>query len=190
MNTSTSSFERNSKEFEPTLSCEANTSQPDEYFTNPPIRVFIEIEKGSDQKYEYNKQTQSLDLDRVLYPPYIYPYAYGFIPNTIAEDGDELDILVITQTYIPKNTHVDVYIIGALLMEDEKGKDHKILTVPIDVYESGEIQSIYDLSSNIIESIQTFFANYKNDYPEKWSKVYGFVGKPGAIQLYKDSRSI
>jgi len=154
------------------------------------IQVFIEIEQGSDQKYEYDKQTQSLQLDRVLSPPYVYPYAYGFIPNTLAEDGDELDILVITQNDIPKNTHTDVYIIGALLMEDEKGNDHKILTVPIDTYESGEIQLVYDLSSDILESIQTFFANYKKSEPEKWSKVDGFVDKDMAIQIYKGSINV
>jgi inorganic pyrophosphatase len=152
-----------------------------------PIQVFIEIEQGSDQKYEYDKQTQSLQLDRILSPPYVYPYAYGFIPNTLAEDGDELDILVITQNDIPKNTHTDVYIIGALLMEDEKGNDHKILTVPIETYESSEIQSVYDLSSDILESIQTFFANYKKSDPKKWSKVDGFVDKDMAIQIYQNS---
>ena len=155
--------------------------------TNTPIQVFIEIEQGSDQKNEYDKQTQSLQLDRVLSYPYVYPYAYGFIPNTLAEDGDELDILVITQNDIPKNTHTDVYIIGALLMKDEKGNDHKILTVPIETYESGEIQSVYDLSSDITESIQTFFANYKKSDPGKWSKVDGFVDKHMAIQIYKNS---
>ena len=156
-------------------------------YPKDPIQVFIEIEQGSDQKYEYDKQTQSLQLDRILSPPYVYPYAYGFIPNTLAEDGDELDILVITQNDIPKNTHTDVYIIGALLMEDEKGNDHKILTVPIETYESGEIQSVYDLSSDITKSIQTFFANYKKSDPEKWSKVDGFVDKDMAIQICENS---
>ena len=156
--------------------------------TNSPISVFIEIEQGSDQKYEYDKTTQSLRLDRVLTEPYVYPYAYGFIPNTLAEDGDELDILVITSSKsIPKNTYTDVYIIGALLMKDEKGNDHKILTVPIETYESGEIQSVYDLSSEKTESIQTFFANYKKSEPGKWSKVHGFVDSLFAIQLYENS---
>lgn len=154
-----------------------------------PINVYIEIEKGSNFKYEFNKQTNQLELDRILSEPHVYPYAYGFIPNTLAEDGDELDILVITESEIPikNDTYIDVCIVGALLMEDEHGNDHKILAIPKPEYETGNIQSLYDISSDILESIQTFFANYKKNEPDKWSIVNGFVGKPAAMQIYKKS---
>ena len=155
------------------------------------INVYIEIEKGSNFKYEFNKQTNQLELDRILTEPHVYPYAYGFIPNTLAEDGDELDILVITKdndtTPIKNDSYMDVYIVGALLMEDEHGNDHKILAIPKPEYETGTIQSIYDMSSETLESIQTFFANYKKNEPDKWSIVKGFVGKPAAIQIYEKS---
>ena len=155
------------------------------------INVYIEIEKGSNFKYEFNKQTNQLELDRILTEPHVYPYAYGFIPNTLAEDGDELDILVITKdndtTPIKNDTYMDVCIVGALLMEDEHGNDHKILAIPKPEYESGNIKSIYDISSDVLESIQTFFANYKKNEPDKWSIVKGFVGKPAAIQIYEKS---
>ena len=155
------------------------------------INVYIEIEKGSNFKYEFNKQTNQLELDRILSEPHVYPYAYGFIPNTLAEDGDELDILVITKdndtTPIKNDTYIDVCIVGALLMEDEHGNDHKILAIPKPEYETGNIQSLYDISSDILESIQTFFANYKKNEPDKWSIVKGFVGKPAAIQIYEKS---
>ena len=155
------------------------------------INVYIEIEKGSNFKYEFNKQTNQLELDRILTDPHVYPYAYGFIPNTLAEDGDELDILVITNdkdtTPIKNDTYIDVCIVGALLMEDEHGNDHKILAVPKTEYATGEIQSLYDMSSDTLESIQTFFANYKKNEPYKWSIVSGFVGKPAAMQIYKKS---
>lgn len=155
------------------------------------INVYIEIAKGSNFKYEFNKQTNQLELDRILTDPHVYPYAYGFIPNTLAEDGDELDVLVITKdndtTPIKNDTYIDVCIVGALLMEDEHGNDHKILAVPQTEYETGNIQSLYDISSDILESIQTFFANYKKNEPDKWSIVKGFVGKPAAIQIYEKS---
>lgn len=154
-----------------------------------PIQVYIEIEKGSNFKYEFNRQTNQLELDRILTDPHVYPYAYGFIPDTLAEDGDELDVLVITESKIPikNDSYMDVCIVGALLMEDEHGNDHKILAVPQTEYETGNIQSLYDIQADVLESIQTFFANYKKNEPDKWSIVSGFVGKPAAIQIYEKS---
>ena len=154
-----------------------------------PISVYIEIEKGSNFKYEFNKQTNQLELDRILTEPHVYPYAYGFIPHTLAEDGDELDVLVVTEnaTPIKNDSYIEAYIVGALLMEDEHGNDHKVLAIPKDEYETGTIHSLYDMSAETLESIQTFFANYKKNEPDKWSIVSGFVGKPGAMQLYKKS---
>jgi len=154
-----------------------------------PINVYIEIEKGSKFKYEFNKQTNQLELDRILSDPHVYPYTYGFIPNTLAEDGDELDVLVITESKLPikNDTYMDVCIVGALLMEDEHGNDHKILAIPKPDYESGNIKTLYDIPSYTLESIQTFFANYKKNEPDKWSIVSGFVDKPAAIQIYEKS---
>jgi inorganic pyrophosphatase len=107
----------------------------------------------------------------------------------LAEDGDELDILVISDETIPINTHASVYIIGALLMEDEKGRDEKILTVTESDYSSGKITDIHDLPSYITESIQTFFASYKQSEPNKWSRVDGFVNQEFAIQIYEKSQT-
>jgi len=152
---------------------------------NIPVDAFIEIEKGSDHKYEYNHATQTLELDRILTSHHVYPFAYGFIPGTRADDGDELDVLVLTDTVdIPRNTHQRVYIIGALLMEDEKGNDEKMLTVLAPDYESGRVVNIDDLPSDTLVSIQTFFANYKLDEPGKWSRVHGFVHQKYAYHIY------
>jgi inorganic pyrophosphatase len=159
-----------------------------QHTTETLINVYIEIEKGSNLKYEFNKQTNQLELDRVLSGPHVYPYAYGFIPNTLAEDGDELDVLVVCDVpnyRIQNDTYIDVYIVGALLMEDEHGNDHKILAVPN--YESGDIQSLYDIPADRLESIQTFFSNCEKNEPDKWSIVHGFVGKPAAIKIYQTS---
>jgi inorganic pyrophosphatase len=160
-----------------------------ENISETPISVYIEIEKGSNFKYEFNKQTNQLELDRILSEPHVYPYAYGFIPNTLAEDGDELDVLVVTEnaTPIKNDSYIEAYIVGALLMEDEHGNDHKVLAIPKHEYETGTVQSLYDMSSETLESIQTFFANYKKNEPDKWSIVSGFVGKLSAMQIYKKS---
>jgi inorganic pyrophosphatase len=155
--------------------------------TTPYVPIYIEIEKGSNLKYEYNKTTKQLDLDRVLPPPHVYPYSYGFIPNTLGEDGDELDVLVVSESSFPPNTWLAGYIIGALLMSDEKGVDHKILAVLKSDFETNNIRDIYDLPSDRMESIQTFFANYKKNEPGKWSVVDGFVGRNCATKIYKQS---
>jgi inorganic pyrophosphatase len=152
------------------------------------IQVYIEIAKGSNQKYEFNKNTHSLELDRILPEPHVYPYAYGFIPNTVAEDGDELDVLIISDREILPETTLSARIVGALLMEDEKGNDPKILAVLPTEPDFGNVHNLSDISSSQLESIQTFFANYKlNNHPERWSIVHGFISKKGALQIYKDS---
>jgi len=149
------------------------------------INVYIEIEQFSNVKYEYNKETKALEIDRILNEPFVYPYAYGFIPNTCADDGDELDILIISDKPIQNNANYNVYIIGALDMEDEKGNDEKVFCVFEEDYET--IKDIEYLSDAAIDSIMTFFSNYKSNVPEKWSKVRCLINKSEAVRLYKTS---
>lgn len=146
------------------------------------VNAYIEIEKHSNIKYEYNHCLKKLEIDRIMPYPYFYPYAYGFIPYTLASDGDELDILIITNQPCLKDFTYDVYIIGALVMEDEKGMDEKILAVLCD--EPTNICDIDDLSNEIKDNIYWFFSNYKSKTPGKWSKVMGFIDKSEAIELY------
>lgn len=148
------------------------------------VRVYIEIEKDSNQKFEYNHSTKKLELDRVLKKPFVYPYPYGFILNTKAKDDDELDILILTEKKISKDTFLDVFIIGILVMEDEKGMDEKILCVLEEDY--NKINSLSNIDNNIKNKIHYFFSNYKNNTEGKWSKVYNFEDKKFAIKLYKD----
>uniref|UniRef100_A0A6C0E2P6 inorganic diphosphatase n=1 Tax=viral metagenome TaxID=1070528 RepID=A0A6C0E2P6_9ZZZZ len=153
------------------------------------VNVYVEIEQFSNIKYEYNKETNHLEIDRLLSKPYVYPYAYGFIVNTLAEDGDELDILIVSDH--KKNTYTNdsfynVYIIGALDMEDEKGRDPKILCVSKEEYV--KIKDINDLTDTVKNNIYRFFTNYKNDVPGKWSKVTQFINKHDAVKLYKESK--
>jgi inorganic pyrophosphatase len=149
-----------------------------------PVRVYIEIEKDSNQKYEYNHNTKTLELDRVLKEPFVYPYNYGFIVGTKAKDNDELDALILTNKNISKDSFVDVFIIGVLVMEDEKGMDEKVLCVLKEDYD--KLNKLSDIDDEIKKKIHYFFSNYKNNTEGKWSKVYNFEDKNFAIKLYNE----
>ena len=147
------------------------------------VNVYIEIEQFSNQKYEFNKESGKLELDRVLPHPFVYPYAYGFIPNTLADDDDELDALIITDESLEKGKTYQAYIIGVLLMEDEKGKDEKIICVL--KKDASKIKNIYDLDLSILNNIKWFFENYKKEDTGKWSNVENFETTHLALKLYK-----
>lgn len=150
------------------------------------VRIYIEIEKGSNQKYEFCKNSNQLLLDRILPNPYFYPFPYGFLVNTKAMDGDDLDCLLLTEKPIEKNTFHDVYIVGVLIMEDEKGMDEKILCVLEEDY--GRIQDIADIDTAVKDQIHWFFSHYKSSTPDKWSKVHGYQNRDYAVQLYNQSK--
>jgi inorganic pyrophosphatase len=157
---------------------------------NEIIKVYIEIEKGSNIKYEFCKKNNKLIVDRILDEPFVYPYSYGFIPNTLAEDGDELDILVLTNDElendgINNNTYYEAYIVGCLVMEDEKGMDEKILCVLEKDYKN--IKDLCDIDETTKNKIYTFFSEYKKNNIDKWSNVIGFINKELSIKLYKKS---
>jgi inorganic pyrophosphatase len=149
------------------------------------VRVYIEIEKDSNQKFEYNHEKKTLELDRVLKEPFVYPFPYGFVMNTKAKDNDELDILILTNEKIMKDTYHDVFIVGVLVMEDENGMDEKVLCVFEEDYKV--INDITNVSEDIKEKIRYFFTNYKINTDGRWSKVYGYEDKSFAIKLYEDS---
>lgn len=149
------------------------------------VKVYIEIEKDSNIKYEFNKKLNKLEVDRILPCPFVYPYAYGFIPDTLALDGDDLDILIITDRILLNNSFYNAYIIGVLIMEDEKGMDEKVLCVLEEDYET--INNINNLDDEIKNNIYYFFENYKKNTPGKWSKVMGYENKEYAIKLYNNA---
>lgn len=150
------------------------------------VKVYIEIERDSNKKYELNKSNSKLELDRVLPYPYYYPCAYGFIENTLAMDQDELDAVIITERALKNDEYYDVFIIGVLIMSDEKGLDEKILCVLPEDYES--INDLVALSAEVKENIYWFFSNYKSKTAGKWSSVEGFKNKEEAIKIYQTSR--
>ena len=121
----------------------------------------IEIEKGSKCKYELDKRTGILRLDRVLYTSTHYPANYGFIPRTFADDGDPLDVLVIGAEPIYPMTLVQVYPIGVMRMIDGGRLDDKIIAVPFSDPNYNTITSIDDLPAHIFDEIMHFFSVYK-----------------------------
>ncbi len=140
------------------------------------INVVIEIPQGSNVKYEVDKNTGGLVVDRFLFTPMAYPAAYGFIPGTLADDGDATDALVLVPAAIVPGAVVRARPIGVLHMRDEAGMDEKIICVPHDkvhpLYK--EVRTVHDLPAITREIITHFFETYKALEPGKWVKVEGF----------------
>lgn len=143
------------------------------------MKVIIEIPKHSFIKYELDTATDTLICDRILKIP--FPQNYGFIPNTTAQDGDELDIVLIINYALHPKTIIDVKIIGYLEMEDEKGIDEKIIVVPL----TSNIKNLKDVKKHILDEIKEFFTHYKDDDKDRWSKVGDYYDKQAAIKLYE-----
>lgn len=132
-----------------------------ERITPKKFTAVVEISKGGKNKYELDKETGMLRLDRVLYTSTHYPANYGFIPKTYAEDNDPLDVLVLCQEQIIPMTLVECCPIGILYMIDEDEKDEKIIAVPVNDPSMGEYQDISELPSHVFEEISHFFEVYK-----------------------------
>ena len=121
----------------------------------------IEISKGSNCKYELDKETGMLRLDRILYTATHYPANYGFIPRTYADDGDPLDVLVLCSEPIVPMTLVQVYPIGAMRMIDGGKQDDKIIAIPFSDPTHQGVKSIHELPTHIFDEIKHFFTVYK-----------------------------
>lgn len=156
---------------------------------NPPseVNVVIEIPKDSNIKYEVDKESGMIFVDRFLHTAMVYPFNYGFIPNTHAEDGDAVDVLVMSEHAVAPGVVIPSVVIGMLEMEDEEGIDTKILAVPtkkIDPF-FGSFTSIDDVPEAIKNKMKHFFENYKTLEPKKWVKVKNWLGKKEAEEAVK-----
>jgi len=143
---------------------------------NPPhdINVVIEIPLGGvPVKYEIDKNSGALFVDRFLHTAMFYPGNYGFIPHTLSDDGDPCDVIVIGQVPVVPGCVIRCRPVGALLMEDEKGTDEKIIAVPVDALHPfyTDVKSYKDLPTILIEQIAHFFAHYKDLEKGKWVNV-------------------
>ena len=130
---------------------------------NPPDRIhaYIEIPRGSRNKYELDKETGLLRLDRLLYSSVHYPGDYGFVPQTLADDGDPLDVLVLTTEPTFPGCLILVRPIGVFSMSDEKGRDEKVLCVPLADPHRRQVRGLNDLPPHLLDEIHHFFAVYK-----------------------------
>ena len=163
----------------------------DERITRESFEVVIEISKGSKMKYELDKETGMLKLDRVLHTSTHYPANYGFIPKTLAEDNDPLDALVLCSEQIVPMTLVKCYPIGVISMMDNGAHDHKVIAIPFGDPTYNSYKDISQLPPHIFEEIQHFFTVYKTLENKKTvvDEAKGALSSVGiveeAIEMYK-----
>ena len=159
---------------------------------NPPkdVNVIVEVTVGGQPiKYELDKEAGTLVVDRFLYTPMTYPGNYGFVPHTLAQDGDPIDVLVCNTRQLVPGCVVNVRPIGALTMEDDSGKDEKIIAVPSSRltkrYEG--INNFSDLPEITLKQIEHFFEHYKDLEPGKWVKLGDWLDVTTARQMITDA---
>ena len=159
---------------------------------NPPEDIYVAIEipaNSSPVKYELDKDMGALLVDRFMATPMFYPANYGFIPHTLADDGDPLDVLVVTPYPIQAGCVIRCRPVGVLNMEDEAGGDAKLVAVPHDKLSQSfhHIKEVEDLPELLRDQIQHFFENYKTLEKGKWVKVQGWDNAAAAKKAIEES---
>ncbi len=155
---------------------------------NPPdeINVVIEIPKDSEPvKYEVDKETGAIFVDRILSTPMRYPCNYGYVPQTLGGDGDPLDVLVVLPLSLVPGAVIRCRPVGVLRMTDEAGADEKLLAVPVAKIFNGytHVEHLHQVSSHWLERIGHFFEHYKDLEKGKWVKVEGWGDAAEAKQI-------
>lgn len=138
----------------------------------PPLllNAVIEVISGSRDKYEYNQKWEAFVLDRIIPSSVVFPVEYGFVPQTWFEDKDPLDIMILSYEPLEIGCIVKTRVIGALIIEDEKGEDPKILSVLVNDARFEGYNDINDVHGHKLKEIQEFFETYKRLEPHKWVK--------------------
>ncbi|MDH5358024.1 MAG: inorganic diphosphatase [Gammaproteobacteria bacterium] len=144
------------------------------------INVIIEIPSHSDPvKYEVDKETGALFVDRFMNTAMFYPCNYGYVPHTLSDDGDPVDVLVVSPYALISGSVVQCRPVGMLKMTDESGEDAKIIAVPHDkMYD--DVNDVNDLPARLLEQLSHFFEHYKDLEKNKWVKIEGWVNKEEA----------
>ena len=155
---------------------------------NPPndVNVIIEVPVGGNPiKYEMDKDAGTLVVDRFLYTPMSYPGNYGFVPHTLSDDGDPIDVLVCNTRQLIPGCVINVRPIGVLVMEDTSGQDEKILAVPAHALTKryDHVQTYSDLPEITLKQIEHFFEHYKDLEPGKWVKIGDWLGVDAARDM-------
>ncbi len=155
------------------------------------VNAFIEIPKGSNIKYEYDEKSGFMRVDRILHTSMVYPYNYGFIPGTLGEDGDPLDIMVISSASFVPNSVIVARPIGLLLMKDEEGIDTKIMAVPLPKVDPAfkDVSGMDGINESTKSMISHFFSYYKSIEPGKWAEVSGWEGAEKAYEHIEKAQS-
>lgn len=151
------------------------------------VTVRIEIPKGSRNKYEYDPESGAIKFDRMLFSAMRYPSDYGFIPETLAEDGDPLDALVLVWEPTFPGCLIEAKPVGLFKMRDEKGPDQKILCVPVSDPMWNHIQTLQDVPPHLLKEIEHFFAVYK-DLEKKKTGVEGWEDHESAYRSIREAR--
>ena len=154
------------------------------------IYVIIEIPaNASPIKYEVDKELDAVLVDRFMATPMFYPANYGFINQTLADDGDPLDVLVVTPYPVIPGSVIRARPVGMLNMSDEKGRDEKLIAVPHEKLSTlySDVKEYTDLPALLLQQIEHFFTNYKDLETGKWVKIDGWEGAAAALDVIKKS---
>jgi len=151
----------------------------------PPKLVYmvIEVTSNARDKYEYNSKWETFVLDRIIPSSVIFPVEYGFVPQTWYEDNDPLDIMAMSFEPLEVGAVARVRVIGALIIEDEKGIDPKILSVLVNDARFEGYKDISDVHKHELKEIEEFFETYKRLEPHKWTKIKGWKNADEAMKI-------
>lgn len=149
------------------------------------MKVFVEVSKNSNLKYEFDKESKTLVLDRVLHNTNRFPYNYGFIPNTLSPDGDPIDIIILCDYELISGCVCDVKVIGGIDTSDESGQDDKIICVLSDNIDkqSKYISDINDIRQSTIDNIIYFLSHYKEGEQNKYVNIGELYNRKKALEI-------
>lgn len=159
---------------------------------NPPkeVNVIVEVPVGGEPiKYEMDKASGTLVVDRFLYTPMRYPGNYGFVPHTLSNDGDPIDVLVCNTRAIVPGAVINCRPVGVLVMEDEGGGDEKVIAVPSSKLTKryDKVKNYSDLPEISVHQIEHFFSHYKDLEPGKWAKIHHWGDSEEAQRLIEEA---
>jgi len=147
------------------------------------LNMIVEVISGSRDKYEYNIKWETFVLDRIIPSSVVFPVEYGFVPQTWFDDEDPLDIMALSYEPLEVGCLVKVRVIGALIIEDEKGEDPKILSVLVDDARFDGYKDINDIHPHKLREIQEFFETYKRLEPHKWVRFKEWKNAEEAMKI-------
>jgi len=151
------------------------------------VTVMIEVPKGSRNKYEFDKNTNRMKYDRMLFSAVHYPSDYGFIPDTLALDGDALDAMVLLWEPTFPGCFIEARPVGIFVMWDEKGKDEKVLCVPTKDPQWSHIRTLKEIPPHLLKEIEHFFTVYK-DLEQKKTKIEGWRDQKFALKVIEQAK--